>query len=545
MPDSVIAHRRASAEVVRRKDSRDRLTASAALFSSDIDSGAYRAVLANTALEGELWSFYYTLGEFGSFVDWMSRAMSLVRLGAAEQSPAADEPAMLKEGPAAELMGSFYGGTSGQSAFFAAMTPQLLCPGQGWLVPERHDLNAPLQLASWSVQSTQSFRAYGIGGRPQIQTAPGIWRDLMPDALPVRVWVPDPQFPYLAKSPAMACLPIMRRIDLLDKRIVTELLSRLAMNGILWMPQEAALPVSPQYADQPDPFVAELIDIAGRNVRNPGAASAAIPIPMQYPAEFIDKIRHTKFADLMDEHLLQERQEELGRLAKSLPLSQERQQGFGDANHWNGFLISEDDIKISIKPLAEIIANAVTLGFLQPLLAVSGQSLVGPNGGKIIAWPDFSELAVSPDRSQNTKDAYDRGEASGEALRRETGLDEADAPDAQMRIEQIWLNSAMKGFDPALTQANIDGWLGKPPPPQPVQPAPPTPAAAGVPGPDRTPAAAGTAPPVRQAPVPEPTPAVTTASADPWAQLVQELAIAERAAVRRLTPLHNGRSRKP
>jgi hypothetical protein len=44
-------------------------------------------------------------------------------------------------------------------------------------------------------------------------------------------------------------------------------------------------------------------------------------------------------------------------------------------------------------------------------------------------WYDPSEIVVRPDKSEKVVVAYDRGEASGDALRRESGLDEADKPE--------------------------------------------------------------------------------------------------------------------
>lgn len=500
MPDSLLAPRRG------RRIQPQALTSAASLVTAETDMRY--AMTANIGLTDELWAFYESLGEYASFVDWIARAMSRVRLGAAEQMPGGDEPVPLTDGAAAQLASQFYGGTAGQAAFMEAMVPQLLVPGEGYLVPERFDPSVPLVLANWSVQSTKTFQI-SSGGTYKVETAPGVWRELYPDALPVRVWIPNPKRPYMAKSPAQAALPIMRRLDLIDKRIMAELLSRLVMNGFLWIPQEGQLPKQPQYADQPDPFFAEIIDYAGRNIRTPGSALAAIPFPVRFPGDLIEKIKHMRFSEPFDEQLLAERDAELIRLAKTLPLSKERQEGFGAANHWNGFLVSEDDIKISIAPLAEVIANAVTVGFLQPLLAVAGEPLVGPNGGRILMWPDYSELVAKPDNREAFVALYDRGEVSGVALRRESGASEGDKPTPAEQAEMVTLKVARESGS-QMQPAAVEQLTGLP------APAPESPAGVGTVGPAVAPATesapAGTTTP--PATVPSPDEAIS-ASADP------------------------------
>lgn len=508
MPDSIR----------RRRPARDdeALTAAAKLLT--VDDGLSRRLLMDGSADRELWDFYNVLGEFGGFIDWMAKAMSRVRLTAAEQVPGAVQPAPVEEGPAAQLMQAWYGGVAGQAEFMMGITPHLLAPGQGWVVAERFSPDVPLALASWSVQSTRTLRNRG-SGVIEVEIGEGVWRQLMPDAIPLRIWVPDPQRPYLARSPSLAALPIMRRIQMMDNRIVAELLSRLVMNGVLWIPAEATIPPpSPEFEGQPNPFMANWVRVASHNVQNPTSASAALPIPTRFPAEFIDKIRHDKFADPMDEHLIEERNIELGRLAKSLPLSEERQRGFGDSNHWNGFIVNEDDIKISIAPLAEMIANGITVGWLQPMLAAAGQQLVGPNGGKLIAWPDYSELASKPDKSAAVREAYDRGEASGDALRRESGLDPSDKPDSLQQVEMILLKAAR---DPASFPAVYEIMTGQAVPSQ-------TPVAGAVPA---GPAPAVDEPPASTAGMAPPATGRTPSPAEPPAQVASGSLIDLRARV--------------
>lgn len=425
MPDSLRLPARA------RPAGKALTAASAAYTPSEWRSGQLFGALP---WQAEAWGFRRTLGEFNQAIDWQSRAMSRVRLGAAEIIPGADEPEMLTEGPAADLMESFCGGPPGHSAFMKSITPHLLVPGEGWLIAERDDPMVPLAAAEWGVYSTQCVQA--LGDRFRVQVGPALWRDLLPDSLPMRIYEPDPQWPWLATSNAEAAVPIMRRIFLIDSRIIAMMVSRLVMNGLMLIPQEGTISVPEQYKEAPDPFVAMLIEIASRNIANPGQASAGIPIPVRFTGDLIEKWRLLKQDDPLDEWLLKERLDELGRLGDTLGISRERVTGgMGEQNHWGQWQASEEEVVITFSPLAETICGAITKAYLRPALRQSGLSVLGPNGGLLIAWYDTSELTARPDKSKPALDLYDRFEISGTALRRENGFDESDAPeDGELRV---------------------------------------------------------------------------------------------------------------
>jgi hypothetical protein len=413
----------------------------------------------NNPWENEAWGFWDTLGEFYQAVDWQSRAMSRIRLGAAEVVPGGDEPEMLTEGAAADLMQSFCGGAPGHSAFLRAITPQMLVPGQGWLIAERNDPFAPLATADWGVYSMDCVQ--GLGSTFQVRVGPGAWRYLAPDNLPMRIYNPHPRWPWLATSSAQAALPIMRRIHLIDSRIVAMMVSRLAMNGLMLIPEEGTLGVPDTYKDAPDPFVAMLIDIASRNIANPGQASAGIPIPVRFAGELIDKWKILKPDDPLDEWLLKERTDELGRLGDTLGIARERVTGgMGQQNHWNAWQVSEEEVNLAFSPLAEVICGALTKAYLVPMLTASGQSLVGPNGGKLIAWYDTSELAARPDNSANVRQAYVDGVANEEAYLREIGLGEADALRDPDEIETWAYKRFIVGGTAELAPAGLAGLTG-------------------------------------------------------------------------------------
>lgn len=410
----------------------DPLVAAATAFKAE-QSREVGELLKSRDWQRELWDYYDALGEFAWAVEWLTNAMSRVRLTVAEMMPGGAEPTPVTDGLAVELVEAL-GGVGGHSRLLKQLTPQLSVAGEGWMVTEPGAAGSDL----WSVRSTEEIRASRArGGGYEVQEDANQWRPLSPDALVTRLWNPHPRRQWEPRSLAQAALPVMRRIDLLDRRIVSTLVSRLAMNGMLLIPAEGTIQVPEQYRDATDPFVAMLVAIASSNIKTPGSASAAIPMPVKFPAEFIKEWRHLSFGDLLPQELLDERDKELRRLATGLNVPAEIVTGMGEANHWTAWQLEESAVKIHVSPVAEDIVHALTIGYLHPLLDAQGVEAIGPNGGLLIVWYDPSELTARPDKSEQAFAAYDRLELSGDALRRETGLGEGDAPTPDELRDQI------------------------------------------------------------------------------------------------------------
>jgi hypothetical protein len=415
----------------------DPLVASARLIQATKGSSNDR-LFQNESWQSEAWGFLSSLGEFQYGIGWLANALSRVRLTAAELVPGGDEPEPLKEGPAAQLMEQFGGGIAGHAAIMKSLAIQVSVPGEGWVVAQRDDPRIPLNQANWSVKSTSEIRrSQGKAPGYEVQVDDNRWEPLGGDVLPCRVWDPDPRFSWKSTSAAKAAIPIMRTIELLNRRIIATLVSRLAMNGLLLIPQEFTINTPKPYQEADDPFVAMLLDIAGKNIREPGSATASIPIPIKFDGKGIDQWRHLTFGDGVDKELIEEREKELGRLATTLNMPAEVLKGLGSVNHWTGWQLAEDGIKIHISPVAELIVGGLTTGYLVPMLKAGGHDLLGPNGGKIITWYDPSELTARPDKSEKARDGYDRVEVSGTAYRRESGLDESDKPTPEEKREQL------------------------------------------------------------------------------------------------------------
>lgn len=378
----------------------------------------------------DAWRYYDELGEFNTGVNWLAAMLSRVRLRAAELNPDTDEPTMLDKGPPADVVAALSGGVGGQSQLMRSMTVQASVPGDSYLVGQV-DADG---IEDWTVRSVDEIRVQNRRFQVVTDRVPTIvWSDLPTDSMPVRIWRPHARFYHLADSVARSALPIMRELELVNRHIVAQYLSRLASAGILVMASEIEFPVREEFADAPDPFAAELVEIAMEAIRQPGTASAVIPIPIRVPGEFVDKIKHIDFTLKIDEKIIDKRESVINRLANKLDIPAEILTGRAQANHWTAWVLDEDALKTHIAPTAELICDSLTRGYLWPRLKAAGMKPAEYT--KYVVWYDMSELAIRPDKSQNAKDAYDRMELSGEALRREGGFDEDDAPQSEELVQ--------------------------------------------------------------------------------------------------------------
>lgn len=422
----------------------------------------------------EAWGYYDDLGEFRYGVEWVSAMLSRVRLYAAKLDPGADEPVRAKAGTAVDLMTTLGGGVAGQANLMSGFGTQLAVPGEGYLVGE-----AVNGIEKWSVRSIDEVRAARGHFEVVDETSSGNgtkWRPLGGDSLVTRVWRSHKRFHYRADSPARAARGKMRELELINRYIISQFLSRLASAGVVIFPDEITFSTREEFADAPDPFVAEWIEIAAEAIRTPGTAAAVVPIPIKVPGEYVDKIKHVDFTLQLDEKILDKRESAIKGLATMLNMPAEVLLGMGDVNHWGAWQLEEGALKTHIAPEAELICQAITQGYLQPRLRASGVE----DWASWVVWYDMSELTLRPDRSDNAIKLYDRMEIGGTALRRETGFDETDKPSDEELREQalkVIINTLPSGAPsalPLLTGQHIDVNTTNPggPPPSAGEPTP-------------------------------------------------------------------------
>lgn len=440
--------------------------------------------------QDEAWDFYASLGEFNYGVEWFGEAVSRVRLHAAVVTPDSDEPEVLESGPAVDLVAGLVGGTDGQAQMMRSLAVQLSVAGDAFFIGREvsdTDIESGVLLDAepdehgriWTVNPVDTVRRRRGGWRSltsfsrstrqwEVQVDDAAWVTLPEESLVCRIWDRNERFPWRAMSPARPALPIMREIDMYNRQVIATLLSRIALNGILLIPDEIVLPASSGYEDAVDPFMAELIDIMRNAIKNPGAPSSAAPMPLRIPSEFIEKVKHMTFATPLDERLFEQRNQALSRLATTLNLPAEILTGLGSTNHWSAWNLTEGAIKFHIVPKVEIITRGLTIGYLHPMLRALGEDVRDKDGNRIIVWYDTSELTQRPDRSANALQLRGMMIINDKATLRETGFGEDDMPTKDELEEMVLKTLAVNPQTAAPALKELTGLeLSSPQPEQP------------------------------------------------------------------------------
>lgn len=467
----------------RRANPHNSMVASAAVM---MGRGARDTAHADKAKDWQTqaWDFYDTVGELRFGVGWLANGLSRVNLIAAVPPDVeGDEPRAITDDdpPALQLVRQFVadiaGSSSAQGQLMAQAAVHLSVAGLGYVLAEPSaDVGPPVELGApadptvdtttepalpeptwdWCMKSLEEVREEG--GRIEVATGAGRWRPLSPDALLIKCWRHHARRSWEADAPTRAVLNVLGQISAMDDHINACAASRLTGAGMLIMPTEAEfVPLT-----RPDPnadvneddgiddFVRTMIQIAAVAKADRSSPAANVPMTIRIPGELCDKPRWLTFWTEFSEHALTLRDAAVKRLALGMDLPPEVLTGMSDVNHWTAWQVEETAITLHIEPMAETVCQALTVGYLEPMMEAANLDTKAA-----MVWYDTTDLTTRPDRSEDTTAAYDRYQASGDALRRESGIDDGDRPDDAEIRRRILVDLALANpqFAPQLLTA--------------------------------------------------------------------------------------------
>ena len=414
------------------------LVASAVRYSGK----ASRIYQQNKDWQKECYRHYEICGEARFAAKFFGHALSRATLYVAKQG----EEGLTKQtrGAGVDALAGLFNGKDGQEQMLSALGTHLTIAGECYLVGRTVQSTATDEYGEeyqtgeedeiWEIVSILEMRV--TGSKWTIHYGDGIHDvELDEEDAVIRIWVPNPAKRIEADSPFRSLLPILTEIEWLTRHIFAQVSSRLAGAGILFLPQGMTFPPPPpmdgvqtEALNEAESFTLTFADAALTPIKDPSSPSALLPLLVTAPDEAIDKARLMHLWSPLDEHSLALRSEAIRRFALGMDIPPEQVLGMSSnagtgggtstgVSHWGAWQIEEATIKMHVEPMLELVVNALTMGFLRPLVDTD----------EIVAY-DTSSLRLRPDRSGEAMELYDRGLLSREALLRENGFDVTDLP---------------------------------------------------------------------------------------------------------------------
>lgn len=442
--------------------------------------------------QAEAWAYRRNLGELRYAAAYLGNSSMRIRLFAGayihgNELPVAIEDAVgipddLKIAANDVLLRLASGGPLALSMLQKKLTENFEVAGESFLIGETDPATG---LESWSLRSTSELSITN-GGEYKILEYPGATaadaRELDPaNTFVSRMWWPDPEWGMLADSPVRSVLDLCEELLLLGKDVRATARSRLALNGILGIPDSLSIVgANPESSMDPnsDPFWQTLIETVTSALTNEGSAASVVPLMLRGPADALNAIKHIKIERNEHDNNIAQRQELISRMATGLDLPSEILTGKADLNHWTAWQVDDDAFRHHIEPIQVVQNDALTAGYLWPMLDAYNTwdpALVR----KVLVWHDPTELLTHPDRSADAFQAWDRFAISDEALRKYLGFPDTDQPQSNELLTRIVTKA--RTLDPALVETILKR----------LDPTLPSPTAAPAPG---TPAGSPTAP---------------------------------------------------
>lgn len=397
------------------------------------------------------WYFYDVIGELRSPVTWIANMVSRATIRAVEVDPSTGLPTGPTENAAAQRAAlSVLGGPARSAQLQKVMAVGWQVPGEAWIIVRGRD-NLPDE---WLVISGRQLRAKGEAWEyTDPFTGASVQLDATRDHL-FRVWDPHPDDQSKADSAVRPALPILREIEKSSQNIAARLDSRIASNGILFIPQEMDFPLG-ESDSKAEAFGMYLLEAMSAGISNPGDASAQVPVIAEMPSEYLGMMRDAwiDLSTAMDSAVTDLRDNSLRRLAATLDMPKEVAEGTqGETNHWSAWLISEDTFKVYVEPLLDRIGSALTEHWYHPALRAMG--FTDPERYQL-GW-DTSTIVARPDETEDVNWLYEHRLISADHRRSISGVpDEAIPSDEETqlrRLEDIVVGAPTLAADPKIAQ---------------------------------------------------------------------------------------------
>lgn len=414
------------------------VVASALPLSGPEGKQAWKASASDVQWQKQAWYYYDAIGELHFAFQWLAKALSRAVLFAAETDPETGQITGPTEDPRAQKAAlAVLGGPKHLPRLLSLVALQWQVSGETYIliVPQPPKKGAA-QPDRWEVVTRNSLREQG-GTWSFKDPLTGVWTKLREGTdRVIRAWEPHPDEQTHADCAMRSAIPICSEIEKSSQNIASRLVSRLASNGIIWLPQEIDFPVGEGEQADAASFMKLIYDAMLANIASPGDASAHVPIAVQVPGEYISALAdaHTDFATDLDAAVPELRESAITRLGRTLDMSREIALGqVSDANHWTAWALEEMTYKVHLQPLLLRLGMTLTTEYFHELLAAMGE----PDPARFVLNWNVSDVVARPDDREDLRWAWEQNLVSADYVLSELGIPDDARPSEEEQRKQL------------------------------------------------------------------------------------------------------------
>jgi len=135
------------------------------------------------------------------------------------------------------------------------------------------------------------------------------------------------------------------------------------------------------------------------------------------------------------------------RIAIGLDMPPEEFLGLAGANHWTGWVITEEKWKAHGEPVTIGLCEDLTAAYFRQACIDAGVE----NAENLIVWFDPAQVVTHPDKGESALKVHEAGELAGKSLRAANNFNESDAPSNEERtfFREMKLKTPERPDDPS------------------------------------------------------------------------------------------------
>lgn len=396
-------------EQVQPTPTRSSIALAAQIGPQDVLWDSYR--FNATSWQREAWRFYHSIPELHYAANYIGAACSRVRIFIEHLNEyGVPDGEVTDDKEIAAIADTLFGGPMSRAQALRSIGINQTIAGECYTIARTSRGTAADR---WYIASTTEIKRRNGGYALNFGWGP---EDLLPKSdLVMRVWTPDEERHWLADSPTRACMNILQELEELMLYEFSQIDSRLAGAGIVWLPAGMSngpsdASTGPQSADD----VFNQMATAGKASRSGrGVAAGVIPQFVEIPDELIGKMQDKPlmFESVLNDKLKEYKEGAVRRLATGMNMPAEVLLGMGEVNHISVWSIEESFVKIHVEPMMNLICEAATNGYLRKYL-----NAIGKDWRRYQFNFDTAPLTVRASRLQDTINLYNLNLVSPDAV---------------------------------------------------------------------------------------------------------------------------------